>query len=308
MMQNNTQGWKRFLPSPVVQKILLALVVIGALIAGGFLIANKLEERRIDKEIATQEAIIKKAAEYPDIDKDGAPDWEELLLGFDPQNPDTNGDGKLDGEEIAAIKADTENTELAEQLSNVSETTKLGLAIAGTIENDTSKGITDNETIFANIYRTTDQIMTAKEQQYRPYTDDSFEMAIPGSDPVADFDVYISVSERAVVPVLQKIKGDFPSVVKTKLQPDQSGGEALDAGFAQIIQTAEAKLLAVTVPTPLSDVQLSFLNSLATIRMISEKPVAIDVTERATDLIFLQNAMVDLAETYDTIQSYKNLF
>lgn len=37
-----------------------------------------------------------------DSDNDGLYDWEEILWGTDPVNPDTNGDGVLDGQEITA--------------------------------------------------------------------------------------------------------------------------------------------------------------------------------------------------------------
>ena len=45
-----------------------------------------------------KEAIIQ--SQNIDTDGDGLRDWEEELLGTDPNNPDTDGDGFLDGEEI----------------------------------------------------------------------------------------------------------------------------------------------------------------------------------------------------------------
>ncbi len=41
------------------------------------------------------------AAEVVDTDKDGLSDELELQLGTDPNNPDTDGDGYTDGEEVA---------------------------------------------------------------------------------------------------------------------------------------------------------------------------------------------------------------
>jgi hypothetical protein len=35
-----------------------------------------------------------------DSDRDGLPDWKELSIGTDPQNPDTDGDGLADGAEV----------------------------------------------------------------------------------------------------------------------------------------------------------------------------------------------------------------
>ena len=35
-----------------------------------------------------------------DSDLDGLPDWKELILGTDTKNPDTDGDGTNDGDEV----------------------------------------------------------------------------------------------------------------------------------------------------------------------------------------------------------------
>lgn len=40
--------------------------------------------------------------EETDIDKDGLPDWKEVLKGTDPANPDSDDDGVLDAEETAS--------------------------------------------------------------------------------------------------------------------------------------------------------------------------------------------------------------
>ena len=42
------------------------------------------------------------AAGEADYDKDGLKDWEEALWKTDPKSPDTDGDGTLDGEEVAS--------------------------------------------------------------------------------------------------------------------------------------------------------------------------------------------------------------
>ena len=40
-----------------------------------------------------------------DTDNDGLLDWEETLLGYDPENPDTDGDSVNDGDEVAAERS-----------------------------------------------------------------------------------------------------------------------------------------------------------------------------------------------------------
>ena len=76
----------------------------------------------------------KKSSDYfneSDIDQDGLFDYEEPLYGTDPLNPDTDGDGFLDGEEISSnrnplIKGP--NDELKKNLTQrISELTLSGL-------------------------------------------------------------------------------------------------------------------------------------------------------------------------------------
>jgi hypothetical protein len=65
---------------------------------------------------------------YKDSDNDGAYDWEEALWGLDPNNPDSDGDGVLDGRYIIAKQEIDLREQLGEyfQESNLSETQKLG--------------------------------------------------------------------------------------------------------------------------------------------------------------------------------------
>ncbi len=46
-----------------------------------------------------------RAATTLDTDSDGMPDWEETLLGTDPNNADENGNGVMDGEERSELVA-----------------------------------------------------------------------------------------------------------------------------------------------------------------------------------------------------------
>jgi len=55
-----------------------------------------------------------------DTDNDGVRDWQEILLGTDPNNPDSNGDGISDGEEVEALTIE----EVDESLSATQTLTK----------------------------------------------------------------------------------------------------------------------------------------------------------------------------------------
>lgn len=66
---------------------------------------------------------------FKDTDNDGAYDWEEdLWPELDPNNPDSDGDGVLDGRYIQVKRAAQERERLGEDFveSNLTETQKLG--------------------------------------------------------------------------------------------------------------------------------------------------------------------------------------
>ena len=86
-----------YLPS----KKFVLLILAGLLITGtGFLIfAPTKKSENIKQETSlNQPVIVEEIAK--DSDADGLQDWEEALWKTDPNNPDTDGDGVFDGQEI----------------------------------------------------------------------------------------------------------------------------------------------------------------------------------------------------------------
>jgi hypothetical protein len=60
-----------------------------------------------------------KGVGFLDSDNDGITDWNDLFMGLDPKNPDTDGDGLLDGEEMSVyhtnpMEKDTDNDGLTD--------------------------------------------------------------------------------------------------------------------------------------------------------------------------------------------------
>ncbi|NQV93258.1 hypothetical protein HQ403_02040 [Candidatus Kaiserbacteria bacterium] len=88
----------RFLKKNVV----LIAVVIGTLLIGGaFFFTGNTGNKSTVKNLQVNDDLKKIVTKTVaiDSDSDGLKDWEEILFGTDPQNPDTDGDGILDGEE-----------------------------------------------------------------------------------------------------------------------------------------------------------------------------------------------------------------
>jgi len=87
-----------YLPNKKFILGLLAVLVIG----GGFLVLKN--QKKEQKQSTSQELSVSKPVIAEEIDKDsdndGLKDWEESLWGTNPNNPDTDKDGTLDGQEI----------------------------------------------------------------------------------------------------------------------------------------------------------------------------------------------------------------
>ncbi len=84
--------------SPSIASILLSLVVSAGLIGTAYLLAqNATSPTTVE---ASTETALLQAVTAKDTDKDGLADWEELLYGTDPKNPDSKGLGMKDGEAV----------------------------------------------------------------------------------------------------------------------------------------------------------------------------------------------------------------
>lgn len=80
-------------------RIPLIVVIIGVLlITGGVLFVLKYSKQ--DALLGNKGGSIGQSQDFIDSDNDGLRDWEEELYHTDPLNPDTDGDGYLDGEEV----------------------------------------------------------------------------------------------------------------------------------------------------------------------------------------------------------------
>jgi len=83
--------------------ILVIFVLLFGIAIGGYLV---LKSKTSEADILNQQIseLIKKqsASENDDFDHDGLKNWEEETWRTNPNNPDTDGDGYLDGEEVAS--------------------------------------------------------------------------------------------------------------------------------------------------------------------------------------------------------------
>ncbi|MCR4330501.1 MAG: thrombospondin type 3 repeat-containing protein [Patescibacteria group bacterium] len=91
-----------YLPSKKLLLMILSVVLVGG---GVFWVASIGKNKSQNSSFARESVkVTDLALSYTeqDIDGDGLKDWEESLWGTDVKNPDTDGDGTSDGDEVAA--------------------------------------------------------------------------------------------------------------------------------------------------------------------------------------------------------------
>lgn len=90
------------LPSKNFSLVLGTIIFSSLLITGAFYFTDKYQNSgvRTSAEEMAQASQTQKEILSLDSDQDNLPDWEETLWGADPHNPDTDGDGLTDGEEV----------------------------------------------------------------------------------------------------------------------------------------------------------------------------------------------------------------
>ena len=125
---NHSMNITRYLPSKKVRILIIGLVVIGLgfLAYRLFVKPSTSESDFVDVSLVNSEG---RSDYFLDSDNDGAYDWEEALWPeLDPFNPDSDGDGVLDGKYIESKRRIAERERLGGDLldSNLTETQKLG--------------------------------------------------------------------------------------------------------------------------------------------------------------------------------------
>lgn len=79
---------------------IISVLLCCILVLAGFWLAKREKKVTVYGALTTEQINRAKAVLEHDADEDGLKDWEEELWTTDPKNPDTDGDGTLDGEEI----------------------------------------------------------------------------------------------------------------------------------------------------------------------------------------------------------------
>ena len=253
-------GIRQYLPSKQFSKFLGITLLIGVIV---FVVLKIIQDRSSVRQqiqnIATRELI-----EQLDTDNDGLKDWEEALWGLDRNNPDTNGDGVLDGQEVEKRR---EELRMSEDFVDVSEepkteTEKIArqiLTVAMNINQETGGQLTEQqimsiaESIFAttnsegiNFYTIEDLKINPTKSAQSYFNEMSQALAFLDSLPTNE----LLILEHAISTNRKQILEDLDPIIEA---------------YASVPE----KILSKEVPTQIAEAHLNYLNA------ITQKAIAL---------------------------------
>jgi hypothetical protein len=242
-----------YLPSRQFSKFIGIAILIGVVIFVLLKVINlKSNTRQKIQNIATREIV-----EDLDTDSDGVKDWEEALWGLDFNNPDTNEDGILDGQEVEKrrneLRASDEFIDVPEIPETETERIARQLLTVALNVNQVSGGGLDQQQIsslaegfiqsvepnMVSMYALSDLKIDVKQTAQDYYNEMSQELAYLDSIPTNE----LKILEQAIA-----------TNKKNKLKELEPIIEA----YAQ----APEKVLDKKIPTQVAEYHLAYLNAL----------------------------------------------
>lgn len=177
-----------------------------------------------------------------DTDKDGIPDWQEALFGFDPNKADTNGDGTPDTLPAA------NGISIGDAL-NLSDLNKLTLAVYGKFQNTPTDDINPDQVAAA----TSSEVLAhaqSIENGFKRYSAIDLNLSESENSDILAYGSSISALVDTV--------GDPIAFVKDVQQKilDNEDPKAQIALLNPIV----TRLLAMPVPAKISDIHLALVN------------------------------------------------
>lgn len=212
------------------------------------------------QDVVVSSDILESETYSSDSDQDGIRDWEEVLLGLDPNNKDTNGDGISDGDEIAnARKAFEERADSNSSDISITQTDLLAREIFGAYIQSKQQGAYDDEAFDFIIAQATNSQFGVRHSV--SYTIDDI----------------ITTTDISTARTLQ-YEGDFQDAITPVITIGEyeltTYGRAVQTGDAEeftklvtaaaVYQNIAKTLLTMTVPEDAAQPHLDLVNSFST--------------------------------------------
>lgn len=306
MEYNTPSSYKNYLPSKKIQRIIIALLVIGigyAVIPGTI----RWIKNRETKKLATNPLLVTLPTGDPtsrDTDGDGIPDWQEILVGLDPYNKTTKR-GTPDAEAFETLKNTLGSDLFNEQSSRITDTDKLSLTLFDTFSKNSAgaNGITAGAA----------QVIT--EQELSQYI-------LAQRSTVSEIKIEnLTIVEATLVSnqsYIQKMKtvtndgGSFDTINENISNFLDEPSEADISAVRNFINTIDKKvpeLITIEVPRPIAQNHLTMINSLKGISQIlgAYNPRTNDELQKTSTAVIVQDYFITFSKSLGYYSIYGSM-
>lgn len=237
------------------------IVVTLGVIEGVKFIKNKRIEKQEAKQKIISDLVVLRAQQGLDVlavqdsDSDGLPDWKEALWQLDPKNPDSDGNGVKDGEQIKLLERDLQKESgLAgeKELKPIDQISR-DIYTAVTVLQQSGQLTPENTDALV------DQINSSIENsvQVQQYTQDDL-IIVPSTEQSKTG--YQNLLTRTLAPIRTS---DINTITETLVvtNPEDINPEII-AGILKKYETINQNLLAMKVPSDLLGRHLNLVNTM----------------------------------------------
>lgn len=200
-----------------------------------------------------------------DEDGDGVPSWKEALLGTDPKNPDTNGDGISDGEEAAKkanVRASGDSPEGDAPYvapSALPSTEALARELLATYAQARSDGVVQNSELEQGVRSVLNQNIPAAGGDLTRYT--RHDLSVEADVSVAAYEGAVSHAFREALDVREYELNVFARAVSSNSSAELQKLLVTAAIYEHIRDT----LIKLEVPEKAADDHLRVVNELSAV-------------------------------------------
>jgi hypothetical protein len=302
MNQPIPSSYKNYLPSRNL-RILIGIIIIG--IAGYFLVPPVF---RSIKKLTTPttpktDLLVAVPTGDPltrDSDGDGVPDWEEILVGLDPHNPETK-PGVPDLVAFNKIKASIGNNLFDTQASQVTDTDKVSLAIYDDLSTNSVKngGVSGTSTAIATGQEILNYISARRAKIIKITTTDV--NLVPDS---LDSNTKYSNKMKSIFSNNNTVFKNAPDALKGYLTGN-TDRSTIDPALA-FLQKTIADLKAAPVPYSAKNLHLEVLNELQEIYQVINEydPKNTDEITQVSTSSLIQDDIINLAKSVGNLSIY----
>ncbi len=240
--------------------VVLILIIFGVSIGVKFVKNNKLKKQEAKQELIKKLITLRskqglEVLSVQDTDSDGLPDWKEALWQLDPKNPDTDGNGVKDGDQIKLIEQELQKKSGIIDEKELTPTDQIARDIYTAVTILNQSGQLNDETTEALVEQITSSVQAVA--QVKQYTQNDL-IIVPTTEQNS-----IAYAQN-LTKVLGRVKSsDIQAIVETAAvtNPEDANPE-ITASILDKYQEINKELLAMKVPAKRLTQHLELLNTM----------------------------------------------